>query len=267
MEQSSEPGLGGAMRHPETPRLGARLGPRLGRRLGRRLAVAAVAAALLAVVLALAVAPEAAIQGQSQRLMYVHVPSAWTAFLCFGVLVLCSVAQLLQRPGPWPRVARAAAEVGVAATALTIAEGSLWGHIAWGVWWAWDPRLVSTALMLVSSIAYLALRALPGDAARVERRAAFAGLVFAIEVPVVHFSVLWWRTLHQPPTLLRPSLSAPPIAPLMLVTLLVAVLASTLAAAWYVVRRTEQLAPPPLPVPRRAATLEVAATRAEEGAR
>ena len=206
-------------------------------------ALAATAAALL---LGLLIAPEAAIQGQPQRLMYLHVPSAWTAFLCFGCVALCSIAQLLRRPGTWAEISRAAAEVGVAATALTLAEGSLWGQAAWGVWWAWDPRLVSTAVLFASYIAYLALRALPG--ATSQRAAAWVGVASAFEIVIVHFSVIWWRTLHQQPTLIQPSLSPPPIAPLMLVALLVALVASTLGATWYVRARVRRLlADRPLP--------------------
>lgn len=206
-------------------------------RAGTRLGVAAIAVAVLAAVLGLAVAPTAAIQGPAQRLMYVHVPGAWTAFAAFSCVALCSIAVLLGRPGRYDAVAGAAAEVGVAMTAVTLAEGSIWGHSAWGVWWAWDPRLVSTALLFVTYIAYLALRAVPGDPVRTTRRNALAGLIFAVQLPIVHFSVLWWRTLHQPPTVLRPSLSPPPIAPLMLLALLTATLAFTLGAAWYIRRR------------------------------
>lgn len=214
-----------------TPRLGDERQRSTSRRpsLGRCALVAAGAAVLLGLV----VAPEAAVQGEPQRLMYLHVPSAWVAFLCFGAVALCSIAQLLNRPGSWGAIARAAAEVGVAATGLTLIEGSLWGHAAWGVWWAWDPRLVSTALLFVSYVAYLALRALP-SAVVPPRAAAWVGLASAFEIVIVHFSVVWWRTLHQSPTLIQPSLSAPPIAPLMLVALLVALVASTLGAIWYV---------------------------------
>lgn len=209
-------------------------------RLGAHLGLAAVAVGVVAVVLALVVAPEAAIQGQPQRLMYVHVPGAWTAFAAFACVAVCSIAVLVRHGGPYDAVAGAAAELGVAMTAVTLAEGSIWGHSAWGVWWAWDPRLVSTAMLFVCYVAYLALRALPGDQERVRRRAAVAGLVFSVWVPIAHFSVLWWRTLHQPPTVLRPSLSAPPIAPLMLLALMTSVLAFTLGGAWYVRRRVLQ---------------------------
>lgn len=212
-------------------------------RAGARLGMSALVMGGVAVMLAFVVAPQAAVQGPAQRLMYAHVPAAWTAFAAFGCVALCSAAVLLERPGRFDEVARAAAEVGAAMTALTIAEGSIWGHSAWGVWWAWDPRLVSTAVMLVSYVAYLALRAMPGEALRVRRRAAAFGVVFALQVPVVHFSVVWWRTLHQPPTLLRPSLS-PPIDPIILTTLLVAVLAFSLGAAWYVRARVVHSASP-----------------------
>jgi len=214
--------------------------------MSRVIGLAALAATGLALVLGLVVAPEAAIQGESQRLMYVHVPSAWTAFASFGVVGLCSAAVLLRRPGHWGAVALAAGEVGVVATGLTLAEGSLWGHMAWGTWWAWDPRLVSTALLFLSYLGYLAMRGLPGDAA--EQRAAAAGLLFLLEIPVVHFSVLWWPSLHQQATILRPSLT-PPIEGRMFLALMVALLASTLGAAWYVMRRTDQLVATPAAEP------------------
>lgn len=204
------------------------------------LGACALAATVAAAVLGLVVAPEAALQGQPQRLMYLHVPSAWTAFLCFGAVALCSIAQLLRRSGSWAEIAQAAAEVGVAATGLTLAEGSLWGHAAWGVWWAWDPRLVSTAVLFVSYVAYLALCALPRTVVP-PTCAAWVGLASVFEIVVVHFSVVWWRTLHQGPTLLQPGLSAPPIAPLMLVALLVSLVASTLGAIWYVRARVAGL--------------------------
>jgi heme exporter protein C len=128
-------------------------------------------------------------------------------------------------------------------TGVTLLEGSIWGHSAWGVWWAWDPRLVSTAALFLVYVGYLALRALPGDPDRVRRRAALLGAIAIVQVPVVHFSVLWWRTLHQPPSILGPELSSPPMAASMMATLFLAVFAFTLAGAWYVTRRVEQLLP------------------------
>jgi heme exporter protein C len=200
----------------------------------------AVITAGAALVLDLVVAPPDAVQGQAQRLMYVHVPAAWTAYLCFAVVFAASIGVLLGRGQRWDAYARAAAELGTGMVALAIAEGSLWGHLAWGVWWTWDPRLVTTALLLVLYCLYLAVRALPTSPRRASRRAALIGVVAFAQVPVVHFSVLWWRTLHQPPTLLSPEPS-PPIDATMLIALLTSVVAFTIAAAWLVRRRVEQI--------------------------
>jgi heme exporter protein C len=204
--------------------------------------------ALAAAVLALAVAPPDALQGQSQRLMYVHVPSAWTAYCAFAVVLAASVAVLLRRGPRWDALARAGAELGVGMTALAIVEGSIWGHEVWGVWWTWDPRLVTTAVLLLLYLGYLTARGLPGAPERVARRSAWLGIALFAQVPVVHFSVLWWRTLHQPPTLLRPDLEAP-IAPMMLAALLTSLAAFMLAGAWFLRRRVVQLAPAEQPAP------------------
>jgi heme exporter protein C len=189
----------------------------------------------------LLVAPPDAVQGQAQRLMYLHVPAAWTAFLAFGVVAFCSLAMMLGGGRRMWAVAGAAAEFGVAMTGLTLVEGSVWGHAAWGVWWAWDPRLVSTAVLFLVYVAYLAGRTLAGDGRAARRRVSLVGALGALLIPVVHFSVLWWRTLHQPPTLLAPDPN-PPIAPVMLVALLVGVVAFTLGGCWYVVTRAASLA-------------------------
>jgi heme exporter protein C len=226
-------------------RLTGRLAGRLDGALhGRTLGAVAAVAALAAVVVALLVVPPDAVQGQAQRLMYLHVPAAWTAYLAFAAVALSSLATLTGGHHPrWEPLGQAAAELGVAMTGVTLLEGSIWGHSAWGVWWAWDPRLVSTAALFLAYVGYLAMRALPGDPARVRRRAALLGLVAILLVPVVHFSVLWWRTLHQPPSILGPELGSPPMAGSMIATLFLAVLAFTLAGAWYVTRRVEQILP------------------------
>jgi heme exporter protein C len=212
---------------------------------------------VLALGLGLLVAPPDAVQGQAQRLMYVHVPAAWTGFMALGLVALASIMILLGGGRRWDAVARAGSEIGVPMMGLAIVEGSIWGHSAWGVWWAWDPRLVTTALLWLTYVGYMALRwatvnEKPGaSAARARHRLALVGAVAVVEIPVAHFSVLWWRSLHQPPTILRPSLSDP-IAGSMLVALLVSLLAFTLAAAWFVLTRYEQLlsaAPRPVTIP------------------
>lgn len=177
------------------------------------------------------VAPTDAVQGSAQRLMYLHVPAAWTGYLAFAVVLVASLGYLLRPELRFDRYAAAAAEVGVAATAVAIAAGSVWGRAVWGVWWAWDPRLVSTALLLIVYIGYLAVRRLGDDAHRNARRAAAVGIAAFGLVPVVHFSVVWWRSLHQPATLLAPDPS-PPIDPLMAAALLLCVGAATAIATW-----------------------------------
>ncbi|GAA1439344.1 hypothetical protein GCM10009602_09770 [Nocardiopsis tropica] len=192
-------------------------------------------------------APTDAVQGQPQRLMYVHVPAALTAYLGFAAVLVASVAYLVRRDLRWDRCARAGAEIGVGMTALTLALGSLWGRPVWGVWWAWDPRLVSTLVLLLIYIGYLGVRGLADDPHVNARRAAVVGILGFVDVPVVHFSVLWWRTLHQPPTVLRPPTEEPPIQAEMLAALIAGWVAFTLLAVWVYLRRLRALeasAPP-----------------------
>jgi heme exporter protein C len=197
---------------------------------------ATVAAAVL-LVLGLVVAPADVVQGQAQRLMYLHVPAAWVAYLAFALVLVASVAYLVRRDLRWDTRAQAAAELGVGLTALTIALGMIWGRPVWGVWWAWEPRLVTTAVLLLIYVGYLAVRGLSADRHANARRAAVVGVVGFVNVPVVHFSVVWWRTLHQPPTVLRPGGPSSDIEPVMLVALLSGVVAFTLGAGWLYLRR------------------------------
>jgi heme exporter protein C len=188
------------------------------------------------------VAPPEASQGEAARLLYLHVPAAWTAYLAYGVVLVCSVAYLRSGHLQWDRYAGAAAEIGVAMTALTIALGSIWGRAVWGLWWAWDPRLVATAMLLVCYAAYLAVRRIGTEPLRTARRSATVGIAAFTLVPVVHFSVVWWRSLHQPATLLSPSLH-PPIDSVMVVALLLCVGAFTSAAMWLFLARVAVPAP------------------------
>ena len=189
------------------------------------LGVGALVLSAAAVIDALAIAPPDARQGNVQRLLYVHVPAAWLAYLSFATVFVASIGYLWRRRTYWDRLALASAEVGVLFTALTIVLGSLWGKPVWGVWWTWDPRLTTTAIMLLIYVGYLAVRRLPDDPVRRARWAAVVGIVGFADIPVVHLSVTWWRSLHQPPSVLRPG--APTMAPPMLVALLLGVLAFT----------------------------------------
>ncbi len=175
-------------------------------------------------------APPDRLQGDLQRLMYVHVPAAWLAYLFFALTLVGSVGWLWRRDSRYDRLALASAELGVLFTGLAIALGSIWGKPTWGVWWTWDPRLVTTALLFFVYLGYLALRRATPDRTDRARRSAVFGVVAFVQVPIVHFSVLWWRTLHQPPTVLRPG--DPTIDHVMLAALLGNVLAFTLIGAW-----------------------------------
>jgi len=165
----------------------------------------AIAAAALpgALLVAVFVVPPEQVQRDLARILVVHVPSAWIAYLAFAVTLVASAGYLITRRMTWDRVAAGSAEVGVLLTGLTIALGMIWGKSTWGVWWTWDARLVLTAVMFFVYLAYLGLRRGLLDAAVRARRSAWLGILGAVQIPIVHFSVLWWRTLHQPPTLLR----------------------------------------------------------------
>lgn len=213
--------------------------PPVGCRRYRVLGAAVAVSVTALLVLGLVIAPPDAVQGQAQRLMYLHVPAAWVAYLTFAVVLVASIGYLWRRDLRWDAHAQAAAEIGTGLTALTLALGSLWGRPVWGVWWAWDPRLVSTAVLLLVYVGYLGVRGLSADRHVNARRAAVIGVLGFVEVPVVHFSVLWWRSLHQPPTVLQPG--SPPMAAPMLAALLVGLAAFTLLAAWIYLRRLDQL--------------------------
>jgi heme exporter protein C len=201
----------------------------------RALGVAALVAVVVSATLSLVVAPPDAVQGEVQRLMYVHVPAAWLAYLSFFVVFVSSVAYLKTRRIRWDRIAAASAEIGVLFTALAIALGALWGKPIWGTWWTWDPRLTTTAMLLLIYLAYLAVRRVVDNPSRRARWAAVIGIVGFVDVPIVHLSVVWWRSLHQQATLLR--VGGPEIHGSMLAALLVGVAAFTLVYAYLMTLR------------------------------
>jgi heme exporter protein C len=200
----------------------SRLTARRGERVLGWLALLATGAGAVA---SLVVAPPDAEQGNVQRLMYVHVPTAWLAYLAFLVVFVSSIAYLRTNRIRWDRLAAASAEIGVLFTALTIVLGSLWARPVWGTWWTWDPRLTTTAVLLLIYLGYLAVRRLPESPARRARWAAAVGIVGFVDVPIVHLSVRWWRSLHQAPARL---LGVPDLEPAMGAALMLAVVAFTL---------------------------------------
>ena len=163
----------------------------------RLLGPTAFAAVVLAQGIALVTSPPDRDMGHRQKIMYVHVPVAWMAFISFFVVLVASVSYLWREREEDDALAAAAAEVGAMFTALTLVLGSLWGRPTWGVWWTWDARLTSTAVLLVIFVSYLALRAFTDDPERRARWSAAVGILGALNVPVVYMSVKWWRSLHQ----------------------------------------------------------------------
>ena len=149
-------------------------------------------------------APPDAYQGEVQRIMYLHLPSILTAYLSFFLVFVGSCLYLWKREPRDDILAHSAAELGVLFTALTIVEGSIWGRNTWGVWWTWDARLTLTAILLLIYTGYLMLRSLLEDKSRAAATAAVLGIIGFLDIPLIHMSVYWWRTLHQPPSILRP---------------------------------------------------------------
>jgi len=198
---------------------------------------AAALAVLGSFVLAMA-SPADVVQGDLVRIMYVHVPAAWLAYLAFTVTLLGSIGYLVTKNLTWDRWAAASAEVGVFFTGLTIVLGMIWGKPTWGVWWTWDARLTLTAIMFFVYLGYLALRRTTSEPTARARRSSVLGVVAIVQVPLVHFSVTWWRTLHQPPTIVRPD-GLQIDDPLMVTALLVGVIAFTVVYAAFMAKRME----------------------------
>jgi heme exporter protein C len=170
----------------------------------RVLGVAAVASLGFLAVMALVITPPDVNQHDAVRLFYLHVPLATVMYVAFGITALGSVLYLAPRTRArkWDLLAGASAEIGVVITGLVLVTGSIWGRTTWGVWWTWDARLTSTAVLFVVFLGYLALRRVGGDADARAKRNSIAALAACIDLPIVHKSVEWWRTLHQKSSLL-----------------------------------------------------------------
>ena len=144
------------------------------------------------------VAPSEAYMQNVGRILYVHVPTAWVSLLCFLVSFIAAVGALWTGRYGWDALVAASSEVGVVLTALLLCQGAIWAKPTWGTWWSWDPRLTSSAMMLVMFGVVLLLRALIRDPARRLTVSSIAAVLAFVDVPIVYFSVKWWNTLHQP---------------------------------------------------------------------
>ena len=164
-------------------------------------------------------------QGETVRIMYVHVPSAWISMACYTFIAVMSAVALIWKHPLADIAARAAAPLGAGFTLIVLITGSLWGKPTWGTWWVWDARLTSVLVLFFLYLGHIALSNAFDNSQRGARAAAVLALVGFVNIPIIKFSVDWWNTLHQPASITR--LDAPAIDPAMLTPLLLMALAFT----------------------------------------
>ena len=205
--------------------------------LTRTLGGLSLAGLALLLAYALVWSPPDVIQGDSVRIMYVHVPTAIIAFTACGITTLASAMWLRKRSEGWWVLGGASAEVGLVFTAACLVTGAIWGRPTWGTYWDWDPRITSTTLLFILLVGYLALRQVDnesGGAAQRGMRGAIVGLLLFPNVMIVHYSVDWWRSLHQTATITRLD---PTIEGTMLFTLMLGIVVFSLLFAWLLIHR------------------------------
>jgi heme exporter protein C len=174
----------------------------------------------------LVLAPPDYQQGDGFRIIYVHAPSAWMSLMVYTIMAVAAAVGLIWRMKVAHAVAASCAPIGASFTFAALATGSLWGAPMWGTWWQWDPRLTSELILLFLYLGYMGLRGSIEDAQRADRSSAVLAVVGIVNVPIIHYSVTWWNSLHQAPTVMR--LGRPAMPPAMLVPLLIMLLAFTL---------------------------------------
>ena len=190
------------------------------------LSIAAAAAVAVTYLRAIFFTPLEALQGPAQKILYIHAPAAWVAFMAFGLVALVSILYLWLREDRLDRIAEASAEVGVVFTTVVLTTGPLWGKPVWGAYWTWDARLTLTLFLWFVYVAYLVLRGAIDDKDMRARYSAVLGILGALLIPFIHLSVYLFRTLHPRPILMKPG--APSLPGEMLATLLLALAAFTL---------------------------------------
>ncbi|WP_116999160.1 cytochrome c biogenesis protein CcsA [Desertimonas flava] len=216
---------------------------RTGTTATRNLGIACLAGCVALAAFALVFSPRDYAQKDAVRLIYLHVPTVWVAYLAFGVTAIASATYLFSKKKAlgWDRLAGASAEVGVLFMAQTLLVGALWGRLTWGVFWQWDARLTTTAFLFVTYIGYLAVRGLGGSHQQRAKRSAILGLLAVLEIPLVHFSVEIWRSLHQEASVLNPNGDVH-MEGMMLFTMFFGLVVFTLVFAWLVIHRMRTLA-------------------------
>ncbi len=188
--------------------------------------VASVVTLLVATYMAFIYAPTDAVQGNAQRIFYIHVPMAWLSYFAYVVLVAGSIGYLWKRTLVFDRLARSAAELGFLFTTLVLITGAIWGRPIWGTWWQWEARLTTTLILWFIYLGYFMVRSYAGEPERAARFASVLAIVGAIDIPIIHMSVRWWRTLHPEPIVINAS--GPDLPNSMLVTLIVSFIGFTI---------------------------------------
>ena len=166
----------------------------------------------------LVLAPADYQQGDAFRIVYVHAPSAWLSMLVYGTMAVAAAIGLIWRIKLAHAVAAASAPIGASFTVLALATGSIWGKPMWGTWWVWDARLTSELLLLFLYAGVMALRSSIDDRDRADRASALLAIVGVVNLPIIHYSVNWWNTLHQASTLTKigkPSMAGGMLWPLL----------------------------------------------------
>lgn len=163
--------------------------------------------------------------GVVQRIFYIHVPAAWVAFMAFGIVALTGAVYLWLEDERLDMASLAAAEGGMVFTTLVLLTGPLWGKVAWGTWWTWEPRLTLTLLLWFIYLGYFLVRGSTENPQRGKKLAAVVGIVGALDIPLIHVSVSWFRSLHPDPVVMKPE--GPSLHPDMLTTLMVGLAAFT----------------------------------------
>ena len=186
--------------------------------------------------------PNDELMGVTQKIMYIHVPSIWITYLAFFVVFFCSVGYLWKRTEGFDQVAKSSAEIGVLFCGLGLITGAIWGRPTWGTYWVWDARLTTTLLLFLIYVGYVLLRAFAQPGERQARLAAVIGIIGFLDIPLIHVSVQWWRTLHQPSTMFKVGAAGQPkpaMPPELLWPLLVGVVVMTLIYVFFLLWRLQ----------------------------
>ena len=182
-------------------------------------------------------APTEKVMGNVQRVFYIHVPSAWVTYLAVGVAFVASILFLRSRNRLWDTLAQCSVEIGTVFATMVLITGPIWGKPAWGTWWTWDARLTTTLVLWLILIAYQMMRSYVQDPDQRARYSAVLAIVGALDIPIIHFSVTWWRTLHPEATVIRSD--GPTLDSRMLIALIVSLVAFTLLYVFLLIRRVK----------------------------